>query len=131
MKKCCVYQIYQRSLQYQIERNKMKTAYHKQFGQIEITSIDATTTTITIASTGEVKKLLNKFANLLIQDEPFTKAAKKPSTKEVLASRELTQEEKDIVAESVKKEIAKSKSFNASNMSAEQWANGAKYRQSK
>jgi pyruvate formate-lyase activating enzyme-like uncharacterized protein len=64
------------------------TKFSKAFGEVEILNQDATTTTVKIVKTGEVKKLLNQYANL--SNEPFVKVAKK---KEVV--RELTQEDKD------------------------------------
>ncbi|MEP7317198.1 MAG: hypothetical protein ABI921_00600 [Panacibacter sp.] len=64
------------------------TKFSKAFGQVEIINQDATTTTVKILKTGEVKKFLNQYANLT--DAPVAKIAKK---KEVV--RELTQEDKD------------------------------------
>lgn len=66
------------------------TKFHKTFGQIEIISSDAQTTTIIISATGEQKKLFNQFANSLIQDTPFVKvvAKKAKATKVVLTQEE-------------------------------------------
>lgn len=97
--------------------------FHKQFGEVEIISSDATVTTIVIISTGEQKKLMTNFANLLIQDEPFKKAAKKVNQPVV----ELTQEDRDIVSQSVEREMKKL--FMEAGMTAEQRAENAKYRQ--
>ena len=64
------------------------TKFSKLLGEVEILSEDATFTVVKVLKTGDVKKLLNQYANL--SNEPFVKVAKK---KEV--QRELTQEEKD------------------------------------
>lgn len=55
----------------------MTTKYHKQFGQVEIISQDSNVTVIRVVETSEEKRLLTKFANMLIQDEPFVKVTKK------------------------------------------------------
>ena len=68
-------------------------AYHKTFGEIEVLIKDNTTTTIVVLATGEEKKLLNKFADMLISDKPFTKAKKVVDEK-----KELTEEDKDFLS---------------------------------
>jgi hypothetical protein len=60
--------------------------FSKTFGQVEILDQDAIMTTVKIIKTGEVKKLMNKFANL--SDVAFEKVAVKKAV-----VRELTQEE--------------------------------------
>lgn len=66
----------------------MTTKYHKTFGQVEIVKEDANSTTIVVIATGEEKKLLKKFADILISDEPFVKATKKKVVKEAPAYTE-------------------------------------------
>lgn len=68
-------------------------AYHKTFGEIEILLKDNTATTIVILSTGEEKRLLNKFADALISNEPFVKVKKVVTEK-----RQLTEEDKDFLS---------------------------------
>jgi hypothetical protein len=97
-------------------------AYHKTFGEIEILLKDNTTTTIVVLATGEEKKLLNKFADMLISYKPFIKAKKVVSIK-----KELTQADKDIVAQSVANEMKKM--YVESGQTAEQRQANAKYRQ--
>lgn len=65
------------------------TKFSKVLGEVEILNQDTTTTTVKVLKTGEVKKLLNQYANL--SDEPFVKVAKKKAA----PARKLTQEEKD------------------------------------
>lgn len=66
--------------------------FSKAFGQVEILEQNNTTTTVKIVATGEIKKLLNQFANL--QDAPFE--APKKVKKQPL--RDLTREEEIILA---------------------------------
>jgi len=55
--------------------------FHKQFGEVKVTNSDATTTTIVILATGEVKKLLTKYANLTdAKIEPVKKAKEAKTT---------------------------------------------------
>lgn len=68
-------------------------AYHKTFGEIEVLIKDNTATTIVVLSTGEEKRLLNKFADLLISEKPFAKAKKV-----VVEKKELTEEDKDFLS---------------------------------
>ena len=75
------------------------TKFSKVLGEVEILNQDTTTTTVKVLKTGEVKKLLNQYANL--SDEPFAKVAKKKSA----PVRELTEEEKERVAISVERQI--------------------------
>lgn len=61
--------------------------FSKTFGQVEILNQDATITTVKVIATGDVKKLMNKFANL--SDVAFEKEVSKRIVKKV----ELTQED--------------------------------------
>jgi hypothetical protein len=72
--------------------------FSKAFGEVEVINQDENFTTIVVLKTGEQKKLSTKYANL--SDEPFAKAKKIKSIK-----RELTQQEKDIVARSVESQM--------------------------
>ena len=62
--------------------------FSKALGQVEVISTDADTTTVVVLKTGEVKKLLNKFANL--SDIDFVKSPIKKTVK-----RDITNEEKE------------------------------------
>jgi hypothetical protein len=70
--------------------NQTEIKYHSTFGEVTILSLDANFTTIIINSTGEQKKLVNKYANLT--DSPIEKIKVK---KVVSKQRELTEEEKE------------------------------------
>lgn len=71
----------------------MTTKYHKTFGQIEITREDSQSVTIVITKTGEEKKLLRKFADMLISDNPFVKVKKEKAVR-----KELTEEDRDFLS---------------------------------
>jgi hypothetical protein len=65
----------------------MKTIkHHKTFGQVEVLSYDTMFTTIVILSTGEQKKLANKFACL--SDKPIEKSLPRKAKAKVDLSKE-------------------------------------------
>jgi len=63
--------------------------YSKLLGEVEVITYNDTITTVRVLKTGEIKKLINSFANL--QDEPFVEEVKSARPK----MRELNQEEKN------------------------------------
>ena len=86
MKSTCTIQSFDLSLQHQKITTMSTIKFSKAFGQVEVLSTDETFTTILVEKTGEVKKLLNKYANL--SDVSFKKSATKKNS-----TRELTSEE--------------------------------------
>lgn len=101
------------------------TKFSKVFGEVEIISQDATTTTVTILKTGEVKKLLNQYANL--SNEPFVKVAKK---KLISSNVKITQEDKvrlQILHEKEMRKVIADGNLRRSNPEA--WLANSKYRQ--
>lgn len=99
-------------------------AYHKTFGEIEILSKDQVSTTIVVLSSGEEKKLLNKFANALISESPFVKAKKAKSVAQAPVYTE-----QDNINFAIYKDREWKKTVREALMTPQQRLENARYRQ--